>query len=500
MNTALDFFTSYYALLFFGIASGVLSTFAYIPYIIDTVAGRTHPQRASWLIWSVLGSIAFFSQIYEGATSSLWFAGVQITGTIIVFVLSIRVGKGNFLSKTDYIILFAATIGLVLWYFTETAAYALAITISISLLGGVATVTKAYRDPESETLLTWVVSLIASVCAILSVGSLNLIILAYPLYLFTLYFAFVTAILLGHARKRMADSEAPSRTAPQRMSLPPLATALRLSADAVIVCAAVIFTVSWFISNSASLRLQAPDVKNNPTVAVIRENRFAAEEISAPINKPETPGMVPLMVESNHETPATGSTIVVVAFKLNVPSDNQFRALHADDPVYGTVLTQLSTWLANNNIGLEQRPPVNLVATSVDHAGTLPEKTIAERPLPIFPTDGVDLSALIFPKLTTVGFNRAKSVNRPSLTNEELQYLDSSDPFSRLTVTGENTRLYNTAHSINDFAIPLRRGTTLIAIATDGEWFKVRSAFGEQGYVHRHYVAVDAIAMNLREK
>ena len=156
--------------LIFGIASGVLSIFAFVPYILDTIARRTEPQRASWLIWAVLGSIAFMSQVFEGATSSLWFAGVQVASTIIILVLSIWVGTGKFLGKSDYMILVAASIGLLLWYFTDNAAYALAITISISLLGGMATIVKAYRDPESETLITWVVSLAASVCAILSVG------------------------------------------------------------------------------------------------------------------------------------------------------------------------------------------------------------------------------------------------------------------------------------------------------------------------------------------
>jgi len=89
------------------------------------------------------------------------------------------------------LILLAAFAGLILRYFTETAAYTLAITTNISLLGGFATTAKTYKDPHSETLLTWVGSLIASVCALLSVGKLDFIVLAYPLYLFTLYFAFV---------------------------------------------------------------------------------------------------------------------------------------------------------------------------------------------------------------------------------------------------------------------------------------------------------------------
>ena len=197
MDVLVEFLFSDRSLLLFGIASGVLSSFAFIPYIIDTIRRLTQPQRASWLIWSVLGSIAFVSQVYEGATDSLWFAGVQVSGTLLVFVLSVWVGIGSYLSKTDYLILLIALMGLVLWYFTDTAAYMLAITISISLLGGVPTVIKAHRNPDSETLITWVASLIASVCALLSVGKIDLIILAYPLYLFTLYLAFVTAILAG---------------------------------------------------------------------------------------------------------------------------------------------------------------------------------------------------------------------------------------------------------------------------------------------------------------
>jgi len=186
----------------FGLLSGVISIYAFIPYIVDTANKRTHPQRASWLIWSVLGSIAFFSQIYEGAGASLWFAAVQVSGTIIVFVLSIRSGSGTYLKSSDCVILFAAVIGIILWYFTENAAYALAITISISLMGGSVTVIKAFKEPESETMSTWVISLIASVCAIVSVGKVDFILLAYPLYLFVLYCAIVFAMLLGKLIKR----------------------------------------------------------------------------------------------------------------------------------------------------------------------------------------------------------------------------------------------------------------------------------------------------------
>lgn len=184
-----------------GLLSALLSAYAFFPYIRDTWSGRTQPQRASWLIWSVLGSIAFASLVHEGASTSLWFAGVQVGGTIMVFLLSIRTGAGQYLKRTDYLVLVAAALGLVLWYVTDTAAYALAITISISLLGGVCTVVQAYRNPDCETMSSWALFFASACFALVSVQGIDLLLLAYPLYLFTLYGAVVGAMYLGEIRR-----------------------------------------------------------------------------------------------------------------------------------------------------------------------------------------------------------------------------------------------------------------------------------------------------------
>lgn len=183
-----------------GITSAALSVAAFLPYIRDTMRGATQPQRASWLIWTVLSTIAFCAQMAEGAGLSLWFAGAQAGGTIIVFALSVQRGQGLFLTRPDERVLWIATIGLVVWFFTETAAYALAVTITISLLGGTLTVVKAYRDPASETMSCWLLGFMAACCALLSVGTWDPVLLAYPAYLFVLYGAIIAAMGLGRAR------------------------------------------------------------------------------------------------------------------------------------------------------------------------------------------------------------------------------------------------------------------------------------------------------------
>lgn len=189
-------------LAMFGALSALLSTCAYLPYIRDTLACRTQPQRASWLIWSVLGCIAVCSQWYEGASHSLWFALAQVGGTMCVFALSITCGVGGFLSRRDRFVLLIAALGLLAWYMTDTSIYALIITISISLTGGAVTVIKAYRAPKSETLCTWLLSGLAAICAIAAVGQVDWVLLAYPLYLLALNGGIVLAILLGRMRQR----------------------------------------------------------------------------------------------------------------------------------------------------------------------------------------------------------------------------------------------------------------------------------------------------------
>jgi hypothetical protein len=186
----------------FALLALLLSLLAFFPYIRDTIACRTQPQRASWLIWSVLSSIAFLTQIADGATTSLWFIGIQFSCTFLIFILSISRGYGSYLSKSNLNILAMAAVGLVLWYLFESTAYTLAMVIMISAIGGYATVVKAFSAPESETLSAWFLLMTASICGIASVGVLNWMHLAYPVYLFALYSSISIAIILGRRGDR----------------------------------------------------------------------------------------------------------------------------------------------------------------------------------------------------------------------------------------------------------------------------------------------------------
>ncbi len=123
-------------LQFFGLLSGILAILGYIPYIKDTLQLKTKPQRTTFLIWSILGAIAFFSQLAKGALYSLWLPGSETLLTVAVFLLSLKRGVGGF-NKKDYIALVVTLIGLLVWYYTKEAAVALYSVIIVDAAGGI---------------------------------------------------------------------------------------------------------------------------------------------------------------------------------------------------------------------------------------------------------------------------------------------------------------------------------------------------------------------------
>ncbi|HLD18334.1 MAG TPA: hypothetical protein VJB99_04720 [Patescibacteria group bacterium] len=188
----------------FGYISALLSIAMVIPYVRDILRRRSRPERASWFIWTVLGFIAFFSQLAKGATHSLWLTAGQTIAVLVVVVLSIKYGVGGF-TKRDIRALITAGVGLLLWYFTNEATYALFIVIVIDSIGSLLTFIKSYQKPESETLSTWFMSGTSGVFGVLAVGSMSPTLLAYPLYIVIANYLIVAAILLGR-RKRPAAS------------------------------------------------------------------------------------------------------------------------------------------------------------------------------------------------------------------------------------------------------------------------------------------------------
>ena len=172
---------------------------AFIPYLRDMLRGKTKPERASWFIWAVLGSIALFSQYAEGAHWSLILPTLDTFFGIVIFFLAIPYGMGGF-TRRDTVSLLIACLGLLAWAITKQPLVALLIVIGIDMTGTYLTVAKAYEHPETETMFSWVMTALAGIPALIAVGNWTFSLAIYPLYIVIANGIVPVAMYLGKAK------------------------------------------------------------------------------------------------------------------------------------------------------------------------------------------------------------------------------------------------------------------------------------------------------------
>ena len=164
----------------FGIVSGVIALAGMVPYIVDIIRGNTKPQRAAFLLFTISGFIAFLGQLAEGAIYSLFFAGALMSTSLLTFILSFKFGVGGF-GRRDKIGLFLVGCILAAWFLTGSAALAVVLIVIFNTIAKILVMFKVYQLPHTELLYTWIMSTISSLFAVLSVGSLDWILLLSPL-------------------------------------------------------------------------------------------------------------------------------------------------------------------------------------------------------------------------------------------------------------------------------------------------------------------------------
>jgi hypothetical protein len=181
-----------------GILAGLVSIVDGLPYIHDTWTGLTRPHRGTWSIWSVLAIVAFSAQIANDGLWSLVMVGTQALFTTTICVLSMRRGEGG-LSRVDAWILGLAGAGVVGWLISSNPLVATACVVFADSLGVAMMLPKTWRDPHSETLVTFALASLAGALGAAAVGGLDMALLLYPAY-FAVINATIAAVIWGRRR------------------------------------------------------------------------------------------------------------------------------------------------------------------------------------------------------------------------------------------------------------------------------------------------------------
>jgi len=181
---------------FFGKAAGLVGLVASCVYILAILGRdwkfkkipakrRTHPNRATWFIWALLGIVVVVTYDDSGATDTLWLAKVLALEYCVTAALSIWYGEGGWTRK-DLVCLSGAGLSASIWWFLESPEVALFAALVVDLFGAVPTIDKAYRHPESEDRLAWSLTCVSNALNVIALGSWSGVTFAvamYPVYM-----------------------------------------------------------------------------------------------------------------------------------------------------------------------------------------------------------------------------------------------------------------------------------------------------------------------------
>lgn len=164
-----------------GIIAGIIAFSAYIIYYYAILKGETKPSRATWWIWTVVGTIIGLSYFFSGATYTIWVPLGEALGPLGVAILSVKYGVGGWTPFDRWCIL-GASISLAIWFASGSALLALLSSLCIDLSAALPTIKKIRKDPSTEDKFAWSLTSLANFMNMGAVNTITFAVLIYPIY------------------------------------------------------------------------------------------------------------------------------------------------------------------------------------------------------------------------------------------------------------------------------------------------------------------------------
>lgn len=188
-----------------GLLAGIIGTLAFIPYAVSILKKETTPNKATWIIWAVLGIIIAASYYSAGARETAFLPFGYAIGIVGVAILVLKYGEGGW-TLLDKLCLAGAALGLILWALTSDPVLALFLTTIIDAIGSVPTIKKTWERPGSEDKVTWILFLIANAINLFAIKQWTLSVAMYPVYVVILSSTMCALLLVPRKSGRNAKA------------------------------------------------------------------------------------------------------------------------------------------------------------------------------------------------------------------------------------------------------------------------------------------------------
>jgi hypothetical protein len=174
-----------------GLFGSIFTVCCFIPYIITTLQGKTKPNRATWWVWGINGSVLCLGNLAVDADYTMLPLIFAVVAQLCIAILSIKYGEGGW-NRFDRRCLIASSISFILWRILTYDIIAIIFPILIDILAALPTLKKSYYEPETEDLLTYILYTVGGFFTVLAIQAWSFEIAITPLYVFL-----INAIIVG---------------------------------------------------------------------------------------------------------------------------------------------------------------------------------------------------------------------------------------------------------------------------------------------------------------
>ena len=163
----------------FGVIAALLALMSSTIYITDIFRGNSKPHAYTWLIWSIVTTIAFLGQWASDGGPGSWATGVSAVLTTGIYLLSFKYGTKD-ITNFDKVCLALALVSILPWLLADSVLWSVLLATLIDLIAFFPTMRKTWYTPKSESLGSMYVDSVKHGLSIYSMNTYSLVNVIYP--------------------------------------------------------------------------------------------------------------------------------------------------------------------------------------------------------------------------------------------------------------------------------------------------------------------------------
>ena len=184
-----------------GVLSVVFTLIGVTFYLRSIYRKESTPHILSWLGWAFITTIGAFAMLDNGSTWSTLFIFSNSLSCLFIALYSIYKKTGTWSTTSyDYVFFGLGILGIILWQVFDLPILAIIFCVLADLFFAIPTVLKTYKNPKSESAISWIPYCIAGVFGLIAMQTFLVTEVLYPLYIFTINFVILIIILFKNKK------------------------------------------------------------------------------------------------------------------------------------------------------------------------------------------------------------------------------------------------------------------------------------------------------------